>query len=87
MTNQEKIQILKLKEQGLGYKAIAIKLNISRNTVASVIRRNNGAIIEENLCPFCGGQIVQTKGHRQKKFCSYTCRKRYWKDNAGGRHV
>ena len=54
MTNQEKIQILKLKEQGLGYKAIAIKLNISRNTVASVIRRNNGAIIEENLCPFCG---------------------------------
>ncbi len=87
MTNQEKIQILKLKEQGLGYKAIAIKLHISRNTVASVIRRNNGAIIEENLCPFCGGQIVQTKGHRQKKFCSDTCRKRYWKDNAGGRHV
>ena len=87
MTNQEKIQILKLKEQGLGYKAIAIKLNISRNTVASVIRRNNGTIIEENLCPFCGGQIVQTKGHRQKKFCSDTCIKRYWKDNAGGRHV
>jgi len=87
MTTQEKQQILRLNEQGLGYKAIALKLNISKNTVASVIRRNNGSIIVEDLCPFCGGQIIQTKGHRQRKFCSDTCRKRYWKDNAGDRHV
>ncbi len=40
MTEQQKKQIIVLRKQFFGYKAIAKKLNLSVNTVKSFCRRN-----------------------------------------------
>lgn len=31
------------------------------------------------VCKYCGEKLIQTKGHRQKKFCSNKCRFTWWK--------
>ncbi|WP_322200375.1 RNA polymerase subunit sigma-70 [Acutalibacter intestini] len=68
--------ILRYREQGLGYKRIAALTGYSINTVKSVCRRNpDGA---ERFCPQCGAMLTHTPHHREKKFCSDKCRMAWW---------
>lgn len=80
MTEQLKEQMLMLREQGKGYKAIAKELNMSVGSVSTFFRR----LAERNtatFCLYCKHKMHQTRGHRQKKFCSEECRRLYWKQN------
>lgn len=90
MRNRE--EIFKLRLQGLGYKAIASKLKLSRDSVCQYCHRNGlsgygkAAMLnlqqmldDEIICKYCGAKLKHTTGKRRKKFCSDRCRKKYWK--------
>ena len=78
MTNQQTDQILAMKARGYGYRKIAKELDISENTVKSVLRRKS----PEPRCKNCGVILHNTPGHRQKIFCSGKCRYACWRKNA-----
>ena len=82
MTVKEKNCILRLRSQGLSYSEIAEKTGFSENTIKSFVRREglqNTMEKEINIiCKYCGKELTQTKGHRQKKFCSDKCRFAWW---------
>ena len=86
MTENEKQNITQLRTQGFGYKAIAKKLNIPLSSVASFIRRKESSK-EHITCKHCGKKLIQTKGHRQKIFCSDSCRRAWWKENPDKRNL
>ena len=68
------------KVTGGGYKKIARELGLSENTVKSYIRRSTEPVMpDDTVCPECGKKIINTPGHRQRKFCSANCRCEYWK--------
>lgn len=88
MTNEQKNQIIRLRHDGFGYKAIAQALCITDDAVKSFCRRNNlsGAATKDvslvpHFCVECGKEALQTPHRREKKFCSYECRMLWWKHN------
>ena len=91
MTNEEKIQIARLRSEGYGYVKIAHLLSLKENTVKSYCRRNgiiskeSGAVVMEvpvrsgsKPCQCCGKSVMQNPGRKEKKFCSDRCRNRWW---------
>ena len=81
MTNQQRDQILTMKARGYGYKKIAKELDISENTIKSVLRRKS----DEPRCKNCGEVLHNTSGHRQKVFCCGKCRYAYWRKNSSSK--
>lgn len=88
MNDLQRKAIEKLRNKGAGYKAIAQKLGLSVNTVKSHCRRNgltgkqSGTdAIEVLFCKKCGKKLTQTKGAKQKSFCSDECRLSWWKEH------
>ena len=83
MKLEDKKYIYDLKEKGLSYSKISKETGISENTIKSFFRRENlknAREKEEGInCKYCGKDLIQTKGHRQKKFCSDKCRFAWWK--------
>lgn len=90
MRNRE--EILRFRLQGLGYKAIASRLKLSRDSVRQYCYRNGLAgyskavmlnlqqmLDDEIICKNCGAKLKHTDGKRRKIFCSDRCRKKYWK--------
>lgn len=86
MTQELKETIIKLKKSGLGYKAISKETGISLDTVKSIIKRSKE---KECLgtCKCCGMKLKQTPGHRQKIFCSDTCRLKWWNTHSEQRNI
>ncbi|MDO4555743.1 MAG: RNA polymerase subunit sigma-70 [Lachnospiraceae bacterium] len=84
MTEEQKVQIAALREQGNGYKKIAQLLSISENTVKSFCKRNCISRDEisvnddEIRCQCCGKTVKQNPGRKRKKFCSDRCRMKLW---------
>lgn len=81
MTNDQKNQILMLKQSGLGYVKIARRMNISENTVKTFLRRTPKTdAIEEKMpyCQNCGKPVFQDPHRKQKRFCSDKCRMAWW---------
>lgn len=92
MTQQQKDQIVHLRSSGSSYGKIAEYLGISVNTVKSFCKRtkiegkadtNQSVDQTKETCMHCGQTLVQTPGHRQKKFCSATCRRAWWMTHPG----
>lgn len=95
MTEQQKEQISRLRQEGYGYIMIAQALGISGNTVKSFCRRknlmgsNNRSISKrmvpsdngEHFCICCGIRVEQNQGRKEKKFCSDACRNKWWNRN------
>lgn len=92
MTEDQGIQIIKLRGQGLGYKQIAGMVNLSRDSVRSYLKHRGltgyTEAVQMNMkelvaageaCGFCGGPIKKAKTGRPKRFCCDECRRRYWK--------
>lgn len=77
MNEQTKKQILKLKTDGKSYSYISKLLNINVSTIKTVVSRSKNTK-KENCCLLCDKKLIQTKGHRQKKFCSSSCKDKYW---------
>lgn len=80
MDKKTKNEIINLRKDGKGYGEIASITGVSKNTIVSLLRRSS---IEDSqdICPVCGKPLMQTKGHRQKKYCSDECRMEWWKEH------
>lgn len=87
MTEEQRMQIVFLREAGNGYKKIAQVLSISENTVKSYCQRNNISRAEitlsgdERKCLCCGKPVKQNPGRKPKKFCSDRCRMQWWNNH------
>lgn len=79
MTNQEKQQIIKLKKEGMSYSTIASITGFNESTIKTIYSRSKrNQLKKKELCPICGKPLIQTRGHRQKKYCSNKCKDKYW---------
>lgn len=74
--------IEELRKLGYSYKSISEKMGISINTVKSYCRRNHlekgTAENNSNICMYCRKPIANTEHKRKKKFCSDSCRMKWW---------
>ncbi len=77
-------KILKLREEGYGYKRIAIELSMSVNTVKSYCKRNPIRAVPVNSCRSCGIILNDVRKRRTMQFCSNKCRMAWWNKNAEG---
>lgn len=84
MTDEQRMQIIILREEGNGYKKIAQVMGLSENTIKSFCQRRKigGVAVQEaptdDVCQCCGKIVVQNPGRKQKKFCSDRCRMKWW---------
>ena len=91
MTPDEKSRLSVMRKAGRSYTEIADELGISKNTIKTFCRRKGLAPEAEDmpeetttapatdrLCPQCGKPVIQPEGRKKKKFCSDTCRNRWW---------
>ena len=74
MKLQDQIAITNMRLEGHSPSVIAAKLGLSPSTVRSHIHRHQH-VRDEKSCKHCGNPLVQTKGRREKKFCSDSCRR------------
>ena len=86
MTREQKLMIVSLRSQGLGYKRVADRLGIFINTVKSFCRRQKDKTHEEDqpgpfTCKCCGVTVKQTPGRKKKLFCSDKCRMKWWNEH------
>lgn len=92
LTDEQKRQIIEMRKKGIGYKAIATELNLSRDTVRNYCKNNdllgygtacsmnvNTRINSGKACDHCGKSFEQPLTGRPKKFCSDSCRRAWWK--------
>jgi len=85
MTDEQKIQVVKMRTAGDGYRTIAQAVGVSANTVKSYCQRNNlGVAINQEItgdesayCECCGIRIEKKPG-QIKRFCSDACRRSWW---------
>lgn len=80
MTIEQKNNIMRMRDKGYSYGVIAKEMDMCISTVKSFCQRKN-ALTEERIryCPQCGIEVVQTKGRKEKKYCSKECRQTWWK--------
>ena len=99
MTNEQKEKIKELRLQGMGYKGIANIINLSRDSVRSFCKRNSlegmSALailnIEEKiqknvLCSCCMKPLKQKTTGKNRRFCSDSCRRKWWKEHQEARN-
>ena len=72
-----------MRGDGAGYAKIAQELGININTVKTFCRRNGltGNTAEPATgthCLQCGAELQQQAGRKERKFCSDSCRNRWW---------
>ena len=88
MTEEQKLQIIRLRNEGCGYTTVADKLGMSKDTVKSFCRRNglNGKAVQTmpvadigSVCRECGKPVVQETGKKQRVFCGDECRSAWWR--------
>lgn len=79
MTMRQEGQIVHMRRMGNSYRQIADELGVPLSTVKSFCRRK-GVAAETGIsrCECCGVEIEQSEHHRTKRFCSDTCRTRWW---------
>jgi endogenous inhibitor of DNA gyrase (YacG/DUF329 family) len=86
MTSIEKEKIRYLREEGLGYKAIATRLTLSVDTVKSFCKRSGlcGEAVENagHACRQCGKPLAKKPGAKKQRFCSALCRNTWWNQHA-----
>lgn len=72
-------QVTHMRLMGNSYGRIADELGLPLNTVKSFCRRK-GIVTEDGVsrCEYCGAEVKQTEHRKRKRFCSDTCRTRWW---------
>ena len=78
MTEKQRSDIIRFRKQGMSLAKVAETLGMSINTVKSVVYRNPGSTPADNGCLQCGKPVEQTAHRKKKKFCSDTCRMKWW---------
>ena len=84
VTAYQERRIRELWQRGVGYRTIAAELGISRDTVRNFCTSHalSGVAADQsfapNVCPCCGGEIVQQHRGRPRRFCSDACCRKWW---------
>lgn len=88
MTDEQRQQIVKLRQDGHGYTTIARAVGLSKDSIkaycrthdlAGVKAKSNARIkIDQVFCLCCGKQLQQISGRKKMKFCSAICRQKWW---------
>lgn len=92
MNNDQREKIASLRNEGYGYTAIANSVGLSKDSVKAFCRSHglagekaeNHALVEipkeiqNEICPVCGKTLLQTVGHKHRRFCSDKCRVAWW---------
>ena len=87
MTNEEKEMIKVFRDAGIGYSAIAKRMDISVNTIKTFCKRNDlggdrsklrSLDLKIERCDNCGKPVLQNKHRKRKRFCSDLCRNNWW---------
>ena len=85
VTAYQERRIRELRQRGIGYRTIAAELGISRDTVRNFCTSHalSGIAADQsfapaNVCPCCGGEIVQPHRGRPRRFCSDACCRKWW---------
>jgi len=91
MTNEQREDIRRMREEGVSYGKIAETLNLSLNTVKSFCKRKGmGGKVALEIpqvddvavsCKCCGISVIQNPGRKQKMFCSDRCRNKWWNEH------
>jgi hypothetical protein len=85
MTAIEKEKIRYLRGEGLGYKAIASRLELTVDVVKGFCRRNGldgeAAPNADTVCRQCGKSFDKKPGAEKKRFCSGICRSAWWRQH------
>lgn len=88
MTDEQKKKITALRQEGLGYMAIAKQMDISKDTVKSFCRRNGlagemASAAEKKVpkCRECGKLLQQAEGMKPRVFCCDECRVKWWHEH------
>ena len=88
MTDLQKQKITEMRAIGIGYGKIAVTLQVPESAVKSFCRRHvntaatqNKPILALNCCKYCGAELINTPGHRQKSFCSAICQRDFWREH------
>jgi IS30 family transposase len=94
MTTFDKEKIRELRQKGMGYKAIATALGLSKDSIKSYCKRaglnGDSCVIALNieekikrnlLCACCQKPIKQKHHGRARRFCSETCRRKWWNEH------
>lgn len=88
MTDEQKKKITALRQEGLGYTAIARQMDISKDTVKSFCRRNglagemaSAAETKVPKCRECGKHLQQEEGMKPRVFCCDECRVKWWHEH------
>lgn len=94
MTRDEKEKIKELRLKGMGYKAIANLLGLTRDSVRGFCKRNSlsgdscvvALNVEEKvkrnvLCAYCENPLKQKSTGRMRRFCCDDCRRKWWKEH------
>ena len=93
MTQQKREAIYALRKAGRSYSEIADTLSLSRNTVKSLCRRfcesnevETPIIPEVAQCLQCGAELVASRNHKSRRFCSEACRRAWWVEHPAARN-
>ena len=85
MTSEQIEKIGMLRKQGFSYTKVSGILGLSVNTIKSYCQRNSlggmrfpAADADIHVCKFCGKEVQQNPGRKEKKFCDDKCRMAYW---------
>lgn len=90
MTNEQRIKITDMRNQGCGYSTIANAVGLSKDSVKAFCRCHGLAgvkaelnspeapILNDASCLNCGAQLTHVPGVKRKKFCSTVCRQAWW---------
>ena len=85
VTAYQERRIRELRLRGVGYRSIAAELGISRDTVRNFCtsRDLSGVAAAQpipagNVCLCCGGEIIQPRRGRRRRFCSDACCRKWW---------
>lgn len=89
MNDTQRKAITDLRLKGCSYSQISIKVGLSENTIKTFCRRNNlkaediaNAIgPQKGVCECCGKPTVMIEGKKPKRFCSSSCRNKWWNSN------
>lgn len=91
MNDTQRQQIKKLRGLNYSYSRIADALGLSINTVKTYCTRHGlggnssqsmkPREMDGSFCLCCGVPVMQQPGRKEKKFCSDSCRNKWWNSN------
>lgn len=87
VTDIQRKKIEEMRSAGFGYSVIAVETGLSKDSVKAYCRSHalggikadsSSGDVSFGTCPICGKKFVQNPTRKEKKFCSDSCRMKWW---------